>query len=154
MAILSNLTAIHIHAVYPQSSVITYLDDVQLETAQRTGSLSTDQLSATWIERCNCPKGYVGQFCESCAPGFRHVSDAIQATSLALTHKRASKSFETCVPCVCNGHADICDSETGQCICQHNTMGENCDQCARGYYGNARLGDFLELGVNVLKINR
>ena len=40
--------------------------------------------------------------------------------------------------CVCNGHATLCPpSEDSpdllQCLCQHNTAGTNCDQCAEGF---------------------
>nr|CAG4638917.1 EOG090X005Q [Daphnia magna] len=122
ISVLANLTAIRIRGSYtPRGS--GYLDDVKLETARRGGSGSP----ANWIERCNCPEGYVGQFCESCAPGFRH-------------EPANGGPFARCVPCNCNGHADICDAESGRCICQHNTAGDNCERCARGFYGNALQG--------------
>ncbi|KAJ8928617.1 hypothetical protein NQ314_018796 [Rhamnusium bicolor] len=116
---LTNLTAIKIKGTYvPQG--VGYIDDVKLETAAR----GVAGQPALWMESCACPTGYVGQFCESCAPGFRH--------SPAL-----GGPFMPCIPCDCNNHASICDSETGRCICQHNTAGDNCELCARGYYGNA-----------------
>lgn len=119
LSILSNLTAIKIRATYSvQGEAI--LDDVELQTAHRGAAGNP----ATWIEQCTCPEGYLGQFCESCAPGYRHSP-------------ARGGPFMPCIPCDCHGHADICDSETGRCICQHNTHGDNCDQCAKGFYGNA-----------------
>ena len=70
-----------------------FIDNVQLETAHR-GLFGEP---ATWIEFCTCPKGYVGQ---SCAPGYRHTIPN-------------GGPFALCIPCNCNNHADICDSETG-----------------------------------------
>ncbi|XP_014601707.1 PREDICTED: laminin subunit gamma-1 isoform X1 [Polistes canadensis] len=117
MSILSNLTAIKIRGTYTHQGR-GFLDDVKLETALRGAAGE----SADWVEHCNCPHGYVGQFCESCAPGFHH--DPPNGGPFAL-----------CVPCNCNGHADICEAETGECICTHNTAGSNCELCSRGYYG-------------------
>lgn len=119
LSILSNLTAIKIRGTYSKQGE-AILDDVELQTAHRGAAGHP----ATWIEQCTCPEGYLGQFCESCAPGYRHSP-------------AKGGPFMPCIPCDCNGHAEICDSETGRCICQHNTTGDNCDQCAKGYYGNA-----------------
>ncbi|XP_017769170.1 PREDICTED: laminin subunit gamma-1-like [Nicrophorus vespilloides] len=122
MSILTQLTAIKIRATYSPGGV-GYLDYAKLETASR----GVAGRSAHWVEQCRCPQGYVGQYCESCAPGYRH------SPSLG-------GPFMPCIPCDCNKHADICDSETGRCICQHHTAGDNCERCARGYYGNALSG--------------
>ena len=119
MSLLSNMTAIKIRGTYTPEGV-GFLDDVKLAAARRGAAGQPAQ----WIEMCTCPEGYVGQFCESCAPGYRHEP----------TH---GGPFARCVPCNCNGHADICDADTGRCICQHNTTGDNCDRCAKGFYGNA-----------------
>lgn len=122
ISLLTNLTAIKIRGTFAPKG-IGFLDDLKLETASR--GIAGRQ--ALWIELCDCPTGYVGQYCESCAPGFRHMP--------AL-----GGPFMNCIPCDCNNHASICDSETGKCICQHKTAGENCELCARGYYGNALAG--------------
>ncbi|XP_046391414.1 laminin subunit gamma-1 isoform X2 [Ischnura elegans] len=122
MSVLSNLTAVKIRGTYTPEGV-GFLDDVRLETARRGAAGKP----ATWIETCNCSLGYVGQFCESCAPGYRH-------------EPANGGPFARCVPCNCNGHAEICEAETGRCICQDHTAGDNCERCARGYYGNALQG--------------
>ncbi|XP_066585793.1 laminin subunit gamma-1 [Prorops nasuta] len=122
MSILSNLTAIKIRGTYTHQGK-GFLDDVRLETAQRGAAGE----SADWVEHCQCSHGYVGQFCESCAPGFHH--DPPNGGPFAL-----------CVPCNCNGHAEICEAETGECICKHNTAGSNCELCTRGFYGHPLKG--------------
>lgn len=122
ISILTNVTAIKIKGTYTPAGS-GFLDNVKLSTALR----GVAGQAAQWIESCDCPTGYVGQFCESCAPGFRH-SPAF------------GDSFLPCIPCDCNNHASICESETGKCICQHNTAGDNCQFCARGFYGNALKG--------------
>ena len=117
IAILSNITAIKIRGAYiPQGT--GFLDEVRLETATRGGAGS----QATWIERCTCPEGYQGQFCQFCQQGFHHNNGG---------------PFASCVPCSCNGHADSCDKESGKCECEDNTDGHNCERCSKGFYGNS-----------------
>ncbi|XP_078018932.1 laminin subunit alpha-1 [Epinephelus lanceolatus] len=40
--------------------------------------------------------------------------------------------------CICYGHAQSCPldpvTKKLQCVCEHNTCGENCDQCCPGYH--------------------
>lgn len=55
---------------------------------------------ANWVEKCSCPKAYVGDYCEECAPGFKH-------------EPANGGPYSTCIPCDCNGHAHICDTATG-----------------------------------------
>ena len=121
--ILANVTAIRIRATYAPNGV-GVLDDVVLESARRSNDLNNP---APWVEECTCPTGYVGQFCESCEPGYRR--DPPHGGPLAR-----------CIPCNCNGHSTTCDVNTGRCICQHNTEGTNCERCASGFYGYALRG--------------
>lgn len=126
MAILSNLTAIRVRGTYTPRGT-GFLDNVALLSA-RIGSSGAP---APWMEQCSCPEGYVGNFCEGCDSGYtRRV--------------RNGGKFSDCVACNCHGHTagnlTRCDPDNGRCICVHNTAGDNCEKCARGFFGNARRG--------------
>lgn len=74
-----------------------FVDDVRLYTAhngQQLGDIRS-------VELCVCPLQYVGQHCESCAPGYRREIPFGGPSS-------------DCVPCECNGHSETCDAESGE----------------------------------------
>lgn len=118
---------------------------------------------------CLCKPNVVGRRCDRCAPGtfgfgpegckacdcnqvgaLDNICDAVtgQCKCRAQTYGRECDqcspgywNYPTCQRCICNGHADLCDSKTGTCIgCRNNTDGSNCDYCIPGYYGDPRLG--------------
>uniref|UniRef100_A0A8C9VN56 Laminin, gamma 1 n=1 Tax=Scleropages formosus TaxID=113540 RepID=A0A8C9VN56_SCLFO len=119
--LLHNLTAIKIRGTYSERSA-GYLDDVSLVTARRGPGVP-----ARWVEQCTCPQAYRGQFCESCAPGYRRTRPELGP-------------FSPCELCNCHGHSDTCNSETGLCDCRDNTAGPSCERCKDGYYGDSTAG--------------
>nr|XP_006123285.1 laminin subunit alpha-4 [Pelodiscus sinensis] len=83
------------------------------------------------VVRCVCKENYVGPNCERCAPGYYGNPILIGST---------------CKKCDCSGNSDPnlifedCDEVTGQCRnCLRNTTGFKCEQCAPGYYGDAKI---------------
>ncbi|XP_074846818.1 laminin subunit alpha-4 [Carettochelys insculpta] len=83
------------------------------------------------VVRCVCKENYAGPNCERCAPGYYGNPMLIGST---------------CKKCDCSGNSDPnlifedCDEVTGQCHnCLRNTTGFRCDQCAPGYYGDAKI---------------
>lgn len=97
MSILQNLTAIKIRGTYNKGG-IGYLTSFRLATAVVRREKGSEP--ANWVEKCSCPKAYVGDNCEECAPGFKH-------------EPANGGPYSTCIPCDCNGHAHICDTATG-----------------------------------------
>lgn len=77
------------------SSGTGYIDNVTLVSAQPVAGVP-----APWVEHCECPAGYQGQFCERCAPGYRRDAPGLGP-------------FSICVPCNCQG-GGICDPDTGE----------------------------------------
>ncbi|XP_053412515.1 laminin subunit gamma-3 isoform X2 [Nycticebus coucang] len=122
--VLTNLTSLHICAGHHQSpgpAGQALLTAVQLTSARR--GLSPP---ASWVETCSCPTGYTGQFCESCAPGYKRETPR-------------GGPYATCIPCTCNQHG-TCDPNTGICVCSHHTEGPSCERCSPGFYGTPFTG--------------
>ncbi|KAI3421145.1 Laminin B (Domain IV) [Globodera pallida] len=133
ISVLSNLSEIRIKGTFSRGDV-GFMSQFSMGSATDVFELDNDGIPrgrTDWVERCVCPSAYSGQFCQFCRPG----------------HKRADPfggPLTKCVPCQCNEHAKECDAESGKCKCEHNTAGDTCAQCARGFYGNALVGKFGE----------
>ncbi|XP_071537849.1 laminin subunit alpha isoform X2 [Panulirus ornatus] len=126
MMLLHGLDTILIRANYWSNSVEARLYNVSIDvpTADWPGPAARPALS---VELCQCPLNYEGSSCEDCANGYYRA--------------QRGPYGGYCVPCQCNGHADICDKETGKCLnCLHNTVGDHCEMCAPGYHGKATQG--------------
>ncbi|NXI41329.1 LAMC2 protein, partial [Galbula dea] len=111
--LLGNLTALWIRATFGEYST-GYIDNVTLVSAQAVAGVP-----APWVEHCECPVGYWGQFCEKCAPGYRR-DDPSQGP------------FSICLPCSCQG-GGICDPDTGECYSGDENVG-NGFSCPFGFY--------------------
>uniref|UniRef100_A0A4W5K5N4 Laminin, gamma 3 n=1 Tax=Hucho hucho TaxID=62062 RepID=A0A4W5K5N4_9TELE len=112
---------------HPLSPDTSQLSGVTLASAAPSSSPVTPSTPpAPWVEVCTCPPGFVGQFCELCAPGYtREVPNR--------------GPLSPCVPCTCHQHGP-CHHETGVCECADFTTGPTCERCLDGYYGNALIG--------------
>ncbi|XP_036269558.1 laminin subunit alpha-2 isoform X2 [Pipistrellus kuhlii] len=68
--------------------------------------------------RCTaCPRGYEGQYCERCAPGYTGSP---------------SSPGGSCQECECDPHGSVpvpCDPVTGLCTCRPGATGPKCDGC-------------------------
>ncbi|XP_040819775.1 laminin subunit gamma-3 [Ochotona curzoniae] len=121
--LLANLTALRVCMDPGPPSGPVFLTEVRLPSAQpQHGPLP----AASWVETCSCPQGYLGQFCESCAPGYKRETPQ-------------GGPYASCVPCTCNQHG-TCDPDTGICQCDHHTEGLSCERCLPGFYGDPFLG--------------
>ncbi|XP_053089765.1 laminin subunit gamma-2 [Pangasianodon hypophthalmus] len=114
--LLSNVTAIKIRVTFGEEGR-GYLDDVTLVSA-RMGS----GFPAPWVEKCHCPTGYEGQFCERCAAGYKRRFPGQGVRS-------------QCEPCACRGGS--CDPETGDCYSADETPSGQA--CGTGYYSDPEI---------------
>lgn len=68
---------------------------------------------------CSCRPGYIGDFCDFCAPGYYGTPE---------------QDGGGCIECNCNPHGSVsieCDGLSGECMCIDGIMGKRCDQCAQ-----------------------
>lgn len=124
LSILTDLKHILLRAKFHTDQLECILQSVVLSIGSEDNSLSSH------VEKCSCPSGYTGLSCEMCDYGYVRIFKNVSTYS----------EQGICVKCNCNGHSEFCDSNTENCKCEHNTIGENCERCAAGYYGNPLKG--------------
>jgi laminin, alpha 3/5 len=129
MIVLSNLVEVKLRATYYTSLHESALTSFEMDTGKSYDPVTANR-AALSVEQCYCPPNYRGYSCESCEEGYYKV-------------KGNGPGLFSCVPCNCNGHADTCDQDTGECLnCRDNTLGKKCEQCKTGYhlidYGNGQ----------------
>ncbi|XP_037931811.1 basement membrane-specific heparan sulfate proteoglycan core protein [Teleopsis dalmanni] len=107
---------------------------------------------ASLVEQCSCPKGYIGDSCETCAPGFVRQPGGpwlgrcvpfVPEPCGAGTYGDPRRGIP-CRECPCpltgsNNFASGCqlgpDGEVS-CYCNEGYTGRRCEVCAEGYQGN------------------
>ncbi|XP_011807050.1 PREDICTED: laminin subunit alpha-2 [Colobus angolensis palliatus] len=105
--------------------------------------------------RCtSCPRGYEGQYCERCAPGYTGSP---------------SSPGGSCQECECDPYGSLpvpCDPVTGICTCRPGATGRKCDGCKQWHAREGwecvfcgdectglLLGDLARLEQMVMSIN-
>ncbi|XP_028966336.1 laminin subunit alpha-1 [Galendromus occidentalis] len=111
------------------------LEDVVLEYAvpEEQGIISgVLPRIAYGVELGFCPREYTASSCQDPAPGYYR-----KRKPNFLDSKDILDLVGWAEPCECNGMASECDKETGVCFnCRDNTVGDHCEKCAPGFYGD------------------
>ena len=113
---------------------LVYIRQVSLFSASSPSNTNTSTSSPHTIslpstvplEACDCPASFQGLSCEICARGYARPSESIA---------------DPCTLCECNGQTLDCDSSTAVCLnCSGNTVGDQCERCLDGFYGDPTAG--------------
>ncbi|CAD5209051.1 unnamed protein product [Bursaphelenchus xylophilus] len=138
MIALQNVQGIYIRGTY---TILHRLDsinlsEVSLDVAVESSETDSEAV-AIGVEQCgDCPEGHAGLSCQNPADGFTRTRPAGY-----LNDPDDIVLVGNVTRCACNSHSEVCHPETGRCQeCAHNTVGDFCDLCKPGYYGNATKG--------------
>ncbi|XP_050742444.1 basement membrane-specific heparan sulfate proteoglycan core protein isoform X17 [Drosophila biarmipes] len=150
MMILANVDNILIRLVYLDTTAREV--DVVNIALDSAGSADTGLGSASLVEKCTCPPGYVGDSCESCASGYvRQARGPWLGHCVPFTPEPCPSGTYgnprlgvPCKECPCpltgsNNFASGCQqSPDGDVVCRCNEgySGRRCEHCASGYQGN------------------
>ncbi|XP_020284881.1 basement membrane-specific heparan sulfate proteoglycan core protein isoform X6 [Pseudomyrmex gracilis] len=150
MMTLANVDNILIKMKYEDSPQLDVrITNIIMDTADVR---NTGLGSASFVEECQCPTGYTGLSCETCAPGFLRRESGPWLGQCYRDEPPCPPGYYgdpsrniPCQICPCpltnpsNQFARTCHlGSDGQptCDCPPGYVGRRCEQCATGYQGN------------------
>ncbi|XP_024080868.1 basement membrane-specific heparan sulfate proteoglycan core protein isoform X3 [Cimex lectularius] len=106
LQILSSVEAILVQAVVGPTTEYSYISDVTLERAERSGGRP-----ALEVEVCRCPPGHEGTSCQKCIDGYY------------------KDNYHRCQPCLCQngGQCQIRSNYQFVCNCPDEWTGPTCE---------------------------
>ncbi|XP_060879808.1 basement membrane-specific heparan sulfate proteoglycan core protein isoform X7 [Metopolophium dirhodum] len=162
MMVLANVENILIRGQYVSQQSETNIKHIKMDSAQTMKSVNE---YVAFVEECQCPAGYTGLSCESCAPGYVRRQ---QGSWLGQCYKEDTEVCPIgmygspprgvpCRHCPCpltssgNQFGKGCYLDTDglpTCNCIDGYVGRRCEQCASGYSGNPlQPGDYCKQGI-------
>ena len=131
---LQGVQQLLIRATEAADTTVAMVHGISLDVA-RPSSIGAPR-QALGVELCQCPGKYEGTSCQDPGSGFYRYYKSSYAESEIIIDLVGES-----IPCMCNGRADHCESDTGFCIkCRENTAGAWCDICAPGFFGDPMKG--------------
>lgn len=119
-------------------------------TMDSSGSRDLGLGSASLVEQCRCPAGYIGLSCESCAPGYeRQDTGSWLGRCIPIREDCSSGYYRNingeCTECPCPlaSSGNTCylgPNNNVVCNCKRGFAGTRCEYCAEGYFGDPRYG--------------